>query len=106
MKNSIANKLNFFIIFDDCMEECSFLIDDSIFELGVSDVAIGKTRPSETIRTWNDSELKSIVSGTGDGGTESTSIVSICEGRGALSEIGLAIFDTQGSLCHIIQVHN
>ena len=88
------------------MDEFSFLIDDSVFEFDASDVAIGKTRPTETIRTWNDSDLKSIVSGTGDGGTESVSIVAICEGRGALSEIGFAVFDTQSSLCHIIQVHN
>lgn len=87
------------------MEEFSFLIDDSAFEFDASDVAIGRTRPSETIRTWNDSDLKSIVSGTGESGSEiSSSIVAICEGRGALSEIGFALFDTQSSLCHIIQV--
>ena len=75
--------------------------------LDASDVAIGRQRPSETIRTWNDSELKSIVSGTGDGngnGGESASIVAICEGRGTLSEIGFSIFDTQSNVCHIIQV--
>ena len=76
--------------------------------LDASDVAIGRQRPSETIRTWNDSELKSIVSGAGDGegnGSESASIVAICEGRGALSEIGFSIFDTQSNVCHIIQVN-
>lgn len=89
-------------------DEFSFLIDDSML-LDASDVAIGRVRPSETIRTWNDSELKSIVSGGGGGicegnGSESASIVAICEGRGALSEIGFSIFDTQSNLCHIIQV--
>lgn len=86
--------------------EFSFLIDDSML-LDASDIAIGRQRPSETIRTWNDSELKSIVSGNGDGngsGGESASIVAICEGRGTLSEIGFSIFDTQSNVCHIIQV--
>ena len=87
------------------MDEYSLLIDDSVFEFDVSDVAIGKTRPSDTIRTWNDSELKSIVSGTGENSSESASIVAICEGRGALSEIGFAVYDVQSSLCHIIQVN-
>ncbi len=89
------------------MDEFSFLIDDSLL-IEASDVAIGRTRPSETIRTWNDSELKSIVSGTGGdgGGSEIASIVAICEGRGTQSEIGFAVFDTQGSICHIIQVKN
>lgn len=86
------------------MDEFSFLIDDSLL-IEASDVAIGRTRPSETIRTWNDSELKSIISGSGNGGeNEISSIVAICEGRGTQSEIGFAVFDTQGSLCHIIQV--
>ena len=90
-------------------DEFSFLIDDSML-LDASDVAIGRVRPSETIRTWNDSELKSIVSGGGGGGigegngSESAAIVAICEGRGALSEIGFSIFDTQSNVCHIIQV--
>lgn len=86
------------------MDEFSFLIDGSNFEFNISDVAIGKTRPSETIRTWNDSDLKSIVSGTGENESENASIVAICEGRGALSEIGFVVFDLQSSLCHIIQV--
>jgi hypothetical protein len=86
------------------MDEFSFLIDDSVFEFDASDVAIGKTRPSETIRSWNESELKSVLSGTGDGSSEIASIVAICEGRGTLSEIGFAVYDTQSSLCHIIQV--
>ena len=55
----------------------------------------------------NYSELKSIVTGTGEGGgSESASIVAICEGRGAQSEIGSALFNTQSSICHVIQVHN
>ena len=88
------------------MDEFSLLIDESLL-FDDSDVAIGKTRPSETIRTWNDSELKSIVTGTGEGGgSESASIVAICEGRGAQSEIGFALFNTQSSICHVIQVHN
>lgn len=84
------------------MEEFSF-----IDEFDFSDVAIGRQRPSETIRTWNDSELKSIVSGTGNGdgnGHEAACIVSICEGRGVLSEIGFSVFDLQSNLCHLIQV--
>lgn len=84
------------------MEEFSF-----IDEFDFSDVAIGRTRPSETIRTWNDSELKSIVSGTGNGegnGCEAACIVAICEGRGAISEIGFGVFDVQSNLSHIIQV--
>lgn len=79
------------------MDEFSFLVDESLL-IEASDVAIGRTRPSETIRTLNESELKSIVSGTGDGGSgnESASIVCICEGRGTQSEIGFAVFDIQG----------
>lgn len=84
------------------MEEFSF-----IDEFDFSDIAIGRTRPSETIRTWNESELKSIVSGTGNGernGHEAACIVAICEGRGTLSEIGFGVFDVQSNVCHIIQV--
>ena len=88
------------------MDDFTFSIDESAFEFDASDVAIGRTRPSETIRTWNESELKSIATGTGNGDSESASIVAICEGRGILSEIGFAVFDTQSSQCHIIQVIN
>lgn len=90
------------------MDEFSFLIDDSEIipsDVPVVGIEIGHKRFSESVRIWNDSELKSIFSGTGEvQENSSASIVSICEGRGSLSEIGLAIFDTQGSLCHIIQV--
>lgn len=88
------------------MDEFSCLADDS-FLFDASDVAIGRQRSSETIRTWNDSELKSMISGTREGngnGNESASIVAICEGRGVLSEIGFSIFDTQSNICHLIQV--
>lgn len=87
------------------MDEFSFLIDDS--DVIPSDVRIGPRRSSETVRTWNDSELKSIVSGNGNEEVNencSAAIVSICEGRGSLSEIGIAIFEARGSFCHIIQV--
>lgn len=85
------------------MKEFSFLIDDS--DVIPSDIRIGPRRSSETFRTWNDSELKSIVSGTEEINENcNASIVSICEGRGPLSEIGIAIFETRGSFCHVIQV--
>ena len=86
------------------MDEFSLLIDDS--DVIQSDVRIGPRRSSETVRTWNDSELKSIVTGNEEISEDycSAAIVSICEGRGPLSEIGIAIFEARGSFCHIIQV--
>lgn len=81
------------------MDEFSFLN-----EFDFSDVATGRQRPSETIRTWNDSELKSIVSGTERHGDEACCIISICEGRGSISEIGFSVFDIHSNVCHIIQV--
>lgn len=85
------------------MNELSFLIDDS--DVIPSDNRTGPRRSSETVRTWNDSEMKSIISGTEDINENfSAAIVSICEGRGPLSEIGIAIFEARGSFCHVIQV--
>lgn len=86
-------------------------MNDEIDDLGdaelfstLTDVAVGKTRPSETIRTWNDSELKSLISGSEIGNNESGSIVALCEGRGNLSEIGFIAYDLYGNCCYLLQV--
>ena len=87
------------------------VMEDEFEDLGdyelfstMTDVAIGKTRPSETIRTWNDSELKSIISGNELGNRESGSVVALCEGRGNLSEIGFIAYDLHGNCCYLLQV--
>jgi hypothetical protein len=83
------------------MEDFSFIDED--FDIDDSEFAIGRPRPSDSIRTLNESEIKSIVTGTGES-DENRSIVALCEGRGPISEIGLAVFDINTSNCHLLQV--
>lgn len=77
--------------------------DDELFS-AFTDVAIGKTRPSETVRSWNDTELKSIISGTELGNHDHGAVVALCEGRGNLSEIGFIAYDLHGNCCYMLQV--
>lgn len=77
--------------------------NDELFPT-LTDVSIGKSRPSESLRNWNDSELKSIISGADLGNRDNVSVIALCEGRGSLSEIGFIAYDLQGNSCHLLQV--
>lgn len=62
-----------------------------------SNRATGK-RNSESLA----SDVRSVV--TGQQSSENTAVIAICESRGSLSEVGVAIYLTDTSVCHLQQV--
>ena len=79
-------------------------VDDSFFtesidftEFDDSNRATGK-RNTESLA----SDVRSIV--TGDMESENSAVFAICESRGSLSEIGIAIYQTDRNVCLLQQV--
>ncbi len=84
--------------FDDLLSDSVFNeLDDNFYLNEGSQRATGK-RTTESMA----SEIRSIV--TGEPGCDNQAIIAVCESRGNLSEVGVAVYTTDRNTCHIQQV--
>lgn len=84
--------------FDDLLSDSVFKeFDENFYSVEGSHRATGKRTTDSMV-----SEIRSVV--TGDPGCENQAIIAICESRGNLSEVGVAVYSTERNICLIQQV--
>jgi hypothetical protein len=84
--------------FDSLAGEHSFHeLDENLYSVEATQHATGKRTAESMV-----SDIRSIV--TGEPGSDNQAIIALCESRGNLSEVGVAVYNTDRNVCLIQQV--